>query len=1624
MSLLLLHSFSSCAVLDVRMGQTLLGVLGLFSLSALLCCGHAQDAVLTIEPNCSTLFTGESVSFICDMKEGGETEWFYSFEKKGYQFVNYNTNKIIKLQLLTEDSGDYQCVSQHKHSGVIKRSNTVSLTVSDDDVILEHPALTVFRGESVPLRCRRRTQTDGRRASFYRDASPIDMDTNHPSQIISENTAEATVRVAADGSSYMCKFDEHKQSKPTKLKVEPHRPKATLRRDTGSGPNVTLTCSVTGTSSGWKYYWYRGKKTSEPLTKEEGLLLSDDTIRVSQEGIYWCRGGRGEPVYYTQYSNTLVTLRPVVTLQPKWPKIYKGERISLTCQIEDGGDAEWEYVWRKGTSPLTERTNVYKISYTSTFVNGDYRCMGVMKGDWSPTEWSDVFTLTVSEKTHPGLQVTPSWLSPGASVTLTCSLEHPSAGWRFFWYKAVPKLPNSYYSYEMLPGSINGTTQDSYIVSGQTHTAGYVCRAGRGDPVQHTYHSGSKFVWCRDFHSALFLTVSPDRVQHFDSDSVSLSCEGNSTEWRVMTFDGSGYPSLCRTSPTATGPICKQNLWLSAAVYWCESGSGQFSSPVNISVHNDGIILESPVQPVVEGTSVTLGCRLKTENVPSNVLFYKNNKLVQHDTRRELTIAAVSKSHEGLYKCERTDSKLVWTSAESWMSVKSVSSESSAFPLPLTVGLVGGLSFIVLLLLLLLFCIRKSKGSCFIRSQRTNQSSATDHVINQDEAPGDACVYELIKGPEVNENDESRDVIYSSVELKTLVENGKSTPAVADETVYSEVKTRKTPKKKLSQTRPVQFSCEMSLLLLHSFSSCAVLDVRMGQTLLGVLGLFSLSALLCCGHAQDAVLTIEPNCSTLFTGESVSFICDMKEGGETDWFYSFKKKGYQFVNYYTNKIIKLQLLTEDSGDYQCVGQHKLNLNIIKRSNTVSLTVSDDDVILEHPALTVFRGESVPLRCRRRTQTDGRRASFYRDASPIDMDTNHPSQIISENTAEATVRVAADGSSYMCKFDEHEQSKPTKLKVEPHRPKATLRRDTGSGPNVTLTCSVTGTSSGWKYYWYRGKKTSEPLTKEEGLLLSDDTIRVSQEGIYWCRGGRGEPVYYTQYSNPIVTLRPVVTLQPKWPKIYRGERISLTCQIEDGGDAEWEYVWTKGTSPLTERTNVYKISYASTSVNGDYRCMGVMKGDRSSTEWSDVFTLTVSEKTHPGLQVTPSWLSPGASVTLTCSLEHPSAGWRFFWYKAVPKLSDNYYSYEMLPGSINGTTQDSYIVSGQTHTAGYVCRAGRGDPVQHTYHSGSKFVWCRDFHSALFLTVSPDRVQHFDSDSVSLSCEGNSTEWRVMTFDGSGYPSLCRTSPTATGPICKQNLWLSAAVYWCESGSGQFSSAVNITVHNDGIILESPVQPVVEGTSVTLGCRLKTENVPSNVLFYKNNKLVQHDTRRELTIAAVSKSHEGLYKCERTDSKQVWTSAESWMSVKSVSSESSAFPLPLTVGLVGGLSFIFLLLLLLLFCIRKSKGSCFIRSQRTNQSSATDHVINQDEAPDSCRERLAQVHRENRGSATDPTLNNYENQQQLYSSLLHGDACVYETIRGSGNTGEEIVVDKNKENRSIKSCASSTKQGET
>uniref|UniRef100_A0A668VAN1 Ig-like domain-containing protein n=1 Tax=Oreochromis aureus TaxID=47969 RepID=A0A668VAN1_OREAU len=165
-----------------------------------------------------------------------------------------------------------------------------------------------------------------------------------------------------------------------------------------------------------------------------------------------------------------------------------------------------------------------------------------------------------------------------------------------------------------------------------------------------------------------------------------------------------------------------------------------------------------------------------------------------------------------------------------------------------------------------------------------------------------------------------------------------------------------------------------------------------------------------------------------------------------------------------------------------------------------------------------------------------------------------------------------------------------------------------GDRVTLTCSVSpssssSSSSGWKYYWYRDGKSYEPVTNEQ--------ISVSEGGLYSCRGGRGEPVYYTEYSESVridttVSNRPVVTLYPNWSEIYRGETITVRCEIH-GGDTEWDYEWETNSTIKPPKQNEYRIRSASSSNSGNYRCKGRMKSSQhNTTEWSDSVTLTVSD----------------------------------------------------------------------------------------------------------------------------------------------------------------------------------------------------------------------------------------------------------------------------------------------------------------------------------------------------------------------------------------------------------------------------------
>uniref|UniRef100_A0A669DTT7 Ig-like domain-containing protein n=1 Tax=Oreochromis niloticus TaxID=8128 RepID=A0A669DTT7_ORENI len=165
-----------------------------------------------------------------------------------------------------------------------------------------------------------------------------------------------------------------------------------------------------------------------------------------------------------------------------------------------------------------------------------------------------------------------------------------------------------------------------------------------------------------------------------------------------------------------------------------------------------------------------------------------------------------------------------------------------------------------------------------------------------------------------------------------------------------------------------------------------------------------------------------------------------------------------------------------------------------------------------------------------------------------------------------------------------------------------------------------------------------------------------------------------------------------------------------------------------------------------------------------------------------------------------------------------------------------------------------------------------------LTVSPSSSQFFKGDFVSLSCEedDSSAGWTLRTNNkitqcGDGWGR-------GSGSSCDINIFpLDSGVYWCESREGPISNMVNLTVTGGSVILQSPVLPVMEGDDVTLLCKTKT--TPSNLpaAFYKDGSLIRKQPTGHMTIQHVSRSDEGLYKCDISGHGE---SPSSWITVTS------------------------------------------------------------------------------------------------------------------------------------------------
>ncbi|KAI2655892.1 Sialoadhesin [Labeo rohita] len=409
-------------------------------------------------------------------------------------------------------------------------------------------------------------------------------------------------------------------------------------------------------------------------------------------------------------------------------------------------------------------------------------------------------------------------------------------------------------------------------------------------------------------------------------------------------------------------------------------------------------------------------------------------------------------------------------------------------------------------------------------------------------------------------------------------------------------------------------------------------------------------------------------------------------------------------------------------------------------------------------------------------------------------------------------------------------------------------------SVTLGCELIHSQNGWVFLWRKDSNRESTGAATKIIKLA----KVSDGGAFKCRA-RSEK-YYTDYKRP----KPKVTIKPA-QHVFRGDTVTLRCDIYGEGVTSWRYSWyKKGSTRIVSKQQEHTFSSVIVSDAGKYSCKGSETEGSRWSQMSDAVTLTVSDPKAVLSVSSQKCLTEGDPVTLICEVYSFSTGWTFNWFTLTVSLRNRHH-YNLLSDSSRGAGGN--YTSETLRCKVVIVISGVSPPVS--------------------LIVSPSRIQHFTSVSLSLRCEdqSNSTGWRVRRYtDHWGVEdcsSLLRGSQTGSTCTISSTITSHTGVYWCESESGEKHHPVNITVHS-GVILESPVHPVTEGDHLILHCLYRHTTSPNlRADFYKDGSLIQNQTT-EMSITTVSKSHEGFYYCKHPERGE---SPKSWISVRGGRSQS-------------------------------------------------------------------------------------------------------------------------------------------
>ncbi|XP_029995415.1 hemicentin-1 isoform X3 [Sphaeramia orbicularis] len=656
-----------------------------------------------------------------------------------------------------------------------------------------------------------------------------------------------------------------------------------------------------------------------------------------------------------------------------------------------------------------------------------------------------------------------------------------------------------------------------------------------------------------------------------------------------------------------------------------------------------------------------------------------------------------------------------------------------------------------------------------------------------------------------------------------------------------------------------------------------------------------------------------PPWSEVFPSEKVTFSCDVIDS--SDWTIIWKvnyerlSKTDPHLSFSPNgSVLTITAMSEDqSGNYSCVGQHKVKKVFTEESDFLELMVDENKpkptVTSSFTSEKMFTGESVTFTCAVSVSSGWEYTWFHNGQEVQASDTYTIPSVGPANSGQYHCQAKRGSPPVHTAQSDRITLDVSEIPV-PSLTNLTSWLDVFPTESVRLGCGMETGSSDWTYTWYKdGQMVQAGNTVSldtDRAVLSISSASASHAGRYQCTGRRKDRAVTSSESTGLTLTvygtKPRVELvqDPEYTVMFPGERVSFRCHIDVS--TGWEFVWYKDNTDLGSTENMYSVDSVSTTDSGSYTCKAKRgQGPVFSTDPSQTKHIEV-KSTKPIVELVqdPEYtvMFPGEHVSFRCHI-NVSTGWEFVWYKDNMDL---------------GSTENMHSVDSvsTTDSGSYACKAKRGQgSVFSTDPSQTRHVDVKKDKPKPVMTQVPNFDKVYTGESLTFICTVDiSSGWEYLWYkDGTELPT---TGRNLTINDAKSS---DSGVYKCKARRSKTMFNTEESEPKDLNISEIPVPSLTNLTSwldvftdetVRLGCGMEAGSSDWTYTWYKDGHMIQAgntvslDTDgAALSISSASGSHVGHYQCTGKRKDRTVTSSRSTGLTLTVSERPSASIILLT-----------------------------------------------------------------------------------------------------------------------------------